>query len=179
MSASEAWAAEPAGGGPWRPDRAELSSAACALGLGLTMFAFKWFGVAGMARRTERSAASPTSQTGWDVLTSLRWLILATIAVTLGSLLLRLSQRRHGTRTNTGALVTLLGTATAVLVGYRVLIQLPRPAEIVDQKLGAVLGVFCAIGIALGGFGSMGAERARTLRRRARIEKAARVPPAR
>jgi hypothetical protein len=183
MSASQAPpATELPPDAPWRPDRAELLSVASALGLLLTMFAFEWFGVAGVPGRSNQSSAVTTAVNAWDALTTLRWLMVATIAVTLASLLLHLSQRRHGSRTDTGAMVTLLGASTAVLVGYRVLIQLPRPAAIVDQKLGAVLGVFCAIGIALGAFESLRSERARA-RRLSRTRRhgrgGARVPRAR
>jgi hypothetical protein len=52
---------------------------------------------------------------------------------------------------------------TAALLAWRVLIDLPRPDQIIDQKLGAVVGVLAAIGIALGGY-----ERLREERRRAR-----------
>ena len=44
---------------------------------------------------------------------------------------------------------------TALLLIYRVLIALPAADRITDQKLGAVLGVVCALGIALGGRESM------------------------
>ena len=169
---AETSATGPAETSSWRPPRAELISAASALGLLLMMFAFKWFGVAGVPGHTEASAAVSTAENAWRALAVLRWLMVATIGVTLASMLLHLTQRRHGTRTNTSALVTVLGAATAILVGSRVLIHLPMPTEVVDQKFGAVLGVFCAIGIALGGFESLRAERARG-RRPVRASRAA------
>jgi hypothetical protein len=48
-----------------------------------------------------------------------------------------------------------LGTATAALVAYRVLIDLPKSSSVVDVKLGGYLGLAAAIGIAIGGFESI------------------------
>jgi hypothetical protein len=94
--------------------------------------------------------------------------MVATIVATLGSAAVHLNQRGHGTQTETGAAITLLGAVTAAFVTYRVLIVLPSPQMVVDQKLGAVLGVLCTLGIAVGGFESMREERARARRSRAR-----------
>jgi hypothetical protein len=90
--------------------------------------------------------------------------MLTTVVVTVGSLVLHLSQRGHGSQTDTSLLVTALGALTAVLLIYRVFIGLPEPTEVLDQKLGAVLGVFASIGIAFGGFDSLREERARARR---------------
>jgi hypothetical protein len=163
MSASDAGESEDSTG-RWRPPRAELISAASALGLLVVMFGSEWFGVAGVPGRSQASPAISTAANAWDTLTVLRWLMLATIAVALVSPVLHLTQRRHGTQTDTSVVVTLLGAATAASVGFRVLVSLPMPTEVVDQKLGAVLGVFCALGIALGGFESLREERARVRR---------------
>ena len=148
----------------WRPGRGELISAASAATLLALMFGAAWFGVAGVPGRSATRAAIATSENAWDALTAVRWLMLVTIAVTVGSLAVRLTQRRHGAQTDVSLLVTLLGALTAVLVTYRVLISLPAASEVVDQKLGAVLGVFAALGIAFGGFESLREERARARR---------------
>jgi hypothetical protein len=66
--------------------------------------------------------------------------------------------------------VAALGTLTAVLLVYRVLIDLPNPSSVVDAKLGAFLGLLFAIGIALGGCESIREERLR----RASIEQRSR-----
>jgi hypothetical protein len=90
--------------------------------------------------------------------------MVATIVAALGSVVLHAQQRGHGSQTHTGAALTVLAGVTAALVTYRVLIGLPSPNLVVDQKLGAVLGVLCALGIAVGGFESMREERARARR---------------
>jgi cytochrome b561 len=146
------------------PARGELIGTASALALLVLMFGMPWYGVAGVPGSSATRAATATAENAWEALTVLRWLMLATIVVTVASAVLHLTQRRHGTQTDTSLLLTVLGALTAALVTYRVLISLPAPAEIVDQKLGAVLGVFSALGIAFGGFDSLREERARARR---------------
>ena len=57
--------------------------------------------------------------------------------------------------------VLTLGTVTFVAVAWRVLIALPTPYRVVDQKLGAFMGVISALGIALGGYQSVREQRTR------------------
>jgi hypothetical protein len=146
------------------PPRGELISGSCALALLVLMFGLKWYGVAGVPGRSGMQAATTSSENAWDALGVLRWLMLVTIAVTLASFVLHLSQRGHGTQTDTSGVITILGAVTAGLVIYRVLIALPDSSEVLDQKLGAVLGVFTAVGIAIGGFDSLREERAKARR---------------
>lgn len=140
----------------WRPGRGELVSATSALLLLVVMFALAWYGADGIPGRTARLVYA---ENGWEGLTLVRWLMLLTMAVALGVIPLHFSQRRHGARTETGLLVTVLGTLTAASLIFRVLIVLPSSAQVVDQKLGAFLGVVCAIGIAYGGLESLREER--------------------
>jgi hypothetical protein len=85
--------------------------------------------------------------------------------VAIGSVILHATQQTHGARNDTGALTAALGGLSTVLLIYRVLINLPGPDEVVDQKLGAILGLLCAVGIALGGSRSLADERAEAERR--------------
>ncbi len=85
--------------------------------------------------------------------------MLVTILAAIGSVVLHASQRSHGTRTNTSGVLFGLGTVTAALVVYRVLIDLPQASRVIDQKLGAFLGVVCALGIALGGMEAVAQQR--------------------
>jgi hypothetical protein len=141
-----------------RSDRGELLSTACALGLLVCMFVFAWYGGDGIPGITPRDRLVWT-QNAWEALAVVRWVMLATIVTVVGSLVLHLNQRSHGARTNTSPLVLLLGTATALLLIYRVLIDLPAANRVVDQKLGAVLGVLLTLGIAAGGLRSLREER--------------------
>ena len=141
-----------------------LITAGSALVLLVVMFATKWYGVDEIPGRVGTRTQVTHAANAWHALTIVRWLMLATIIVAVGTVLLHGSQRSHGTKTNTGPLVAVLGSITAAVVIYRVLIDLPSAGSVVDQKFGAIIGVLGAIGIALGGYESMLEERERTKR---------------
>lgn len=141
-----------------------LISAASALVLLVVMFATEWYGVDEIPGRVATRTQVTHAVNAWNGLTIVRWLMLTTIAIAVGTVLLHGSQRRHGAKTNTGGLVALLGSITAVVLFIRVLVDLPSPNSVVDQKLGAFIGLLAAIGIALGGYESMREERERARR---------------
>lgn len=150
----------------------EFVAAASALALCVALFALAWFGSdqpPGRANGAERA----TTENGWDGLTIVRWLIVATVIVAVGSLLLHISQRAHGASTDTAAAVTVLGLLTALALTYRVLIDLPSAPSVVDQKVGAYLGLLSAYGVALGGYHAL-----RAARLRDRALAAGQAPPA-
>lgn len=153
--------------------RGELFSAGGAVALLVLMFALKWYGVAGLPSPTTTRPATQSAINAWDALSVVRWLMLATIALAIGSFVLHSTQRGHGARTNTSPIITAVGCLTAALLCYRVLIDLPDPDKILDQKLGAVLGVLSAIAIAFGGFDALREERARARQAMARSRRAA------
>jgi len=158
-------AAHPRSGDAVQPARAlrvyrgELTSAASAFALLVLMFALKWYGVAGVPDPSAARPAISTAENAWNGLTIIRWVMLATILAALGSVAVHARQRRHGARTDTSRVVVVLGSLTALLLLYRVLIDLPQASKVIDQKLGAFLGLLAALGIALGGFESIGEER--------------------
>jgi hypothetical protein len=125
------------------------------------MFAFKWFGLAATPSPSAARAAVSSAEDAWHGLTLLRWLMLVTIVASLGAVVLHATQRSHGVKTDTSLPVAALGTVTAVALAYRVLIDLPSPDRVVDQKLGAYLGVLAAVAIAYGGYASIREQRAR------------------
>ena len=67
----------------------------------------------------------------------------------------RCAQRWLDPPRRTHSVVAALGGLTALLLGYRVLIDLPDPSRVVDQKAGAILGLAGALLIAVGGLESM------------------------
>jgi hypothetical protein len=138
-----------------------LTSATSAVILLVILFAVKWYGVAGVPDPSAARPAISTAETGWDGLTLIRWVLLATIAVAFGSVVLHATQRRHGTKTDTSRLICALGTVSSLLLIYRVLIVLPPGGRVVDQKLGAVLALAAALGIGLGGYWAIGEHRQR------------------
>jgi hypothetical protein len=134
-----------------RPGTGELVGAGCALALLILLFATAWYGVAGVPDPTYARPAVSGTESGWDGLTVVRWVIVLTAVVAVGAVALRISQREHGRQTDASRLVTALGLLCTALLVYRVLIVLPSPDKVIDQKLGALLGLACALGIALGG----------------------------
>jgi hypothetical protein len=66
-------------------------------------------------------------------------------------------------------IVLTLGVLTSGLLIYRVLLNLPQGSKVIDQKLGAVLGLACALGIALGAVESVSDQR--------RLQRAVRARP--
>jgi hypothetical protein len=139
----------------------ELISAASALILVALTFLLEWYGLAGNPGPTAARAEVSTAENAWQALTLTRWLLLLTILVAIGSVFLHASQRSHGAKTDTGFVITALGSVTAAVLVYRVLIVLPDSGKIIDQKIGAYLGLLAAIGVAYGGFESMREERSR------------------
>ena len=138
-----------------RPGTGELVSAGCALALLILLFATAWYGVAGVPDPTYARPAVSGTESGWDGLSDVRWVIVLTAIVTVGAVGLRISQRNHGRQTDASRVVTGLGLLCTALLVYRVLIVLPSSDKVIDQKLGALLGLACAVGIALGGHESI------------------------
>ncbi len=155
---------ETAAEAPARPPRIRvgaLVSAVSALALGVILFAMEWYGVAGVPDPSAARPAVSTAENGWHALTVTRWVLLATIVAAVGAVVLHASQREHGNKTDTSLIVAVLGALSAALLIYRVLITLPAGTRVVDQKLGAVLGLLCALGIAWGGYEAIREQRAR------------------
>jgi hypothetical protein len=148
----------------------ELTSSVSAVLLLVILFATEWYGVAGVPDPSAARPAVTGAESGWTGLSLVRWVVLVTALVAIGSVVLHASQRRHGTKTDTSRLITGLGSLTSLLLIYRVLIELPSGAKVIDQKLGAFLGLLCALGIALGGYESIAEHqaRARTVVQRSR-----------
>ena len=160
----------PAAPGPARIHSGELLSAGSAVALLVVMFGMRWYGVAGVPDPSAARPAVSGTESGWEALSLVRWVVLATTVAAIGSVALHVSQRGHGVQTDTSRVVTVLGLVTSALLVYRVLIALPAGDEVIDQKLGALLGVACALGIALGGHQSILGQRTRmrSLRQRQR-----------
>jgi hypothetical protein len=144
-----------------RPRLGELISAGCALALLILLLATAWYGVAGVPDPTYARPATSGTETGWEGLPDVRWVVVLTALVAVGAVVLRISQRQHGRQTDASRLVTGLGLLCSALLIYRVLIVLPSPDKVLDQKLGALLGLGCALGVALGGHESIVEQRSR------------------
>jgi hypothetical protein len=156
-----------------RTGRGELISAASALALLVCMFAAAWDEYDRIPGTPGARHGVVSTQNAWQALTLVRWLMLATIVVVLASSALRASQHTHGRPTGSAVAVAGLGALTAAFLIVRVFIDLPSSPAVSNQKLGAVLGVVFALGIALGGWDSLVVEHAPAggRRRRSRQER--------
>jgi hypothetical protein len=140
--------------------RGELIAGASGVSLLVFMFLFKWYGLGGAVPSDLVTAIGnrlhvATAQNAWHALTILRWLMLVTIFVALALALTQATRRSPAVPVSLSVIVTVLGSLTALLLVYRVLINLPGSDKFIDQKIGAFLGLVSALGIALGGFESL------------------------
>src|SRR3984957_10719089 len=113
-----------------RPRLGELISAGCALALLILLLATAWYGVAGGPDPTHVPPAVSGTETGWEGLPLVRWVVVLTVIVAVGAIVLRISQREHGRQTDASRLVTVLGLVCSALLIYRVLIVLPSPDKV-------------------------------------------------
>ncbi|MGH2875061.1 MAG: hypothetical protein ACRDLV_02295 [Solirubrobacteraceae bacterium] len=162
----------------------EVGAAIAAVALLAVMVLTSWYGVAGVPDPSYARPAVSTVESGWDGLSDVRWVIVATAVAAVGSLLLHATQREHGVETDTGRVVAALGSLSAALLAYRVLVSLPGGGKVLDQKLGALIGLALALAIAWGGWETIGEQRTRAAaggvtrarRRRRRADRAEAAP---
>ena len=133
-----------------RLTRGELISAGSALLLLVLMVAVAWYGVDGIPGRSSPAGGISGTETGWQGLSAVRWLVLVTVLVAFAALAV------HAVRATRQAVAALrlallaLACATSALLIIRVLIDLPSPDRVVDQKLGAVIGLIAGLGVVYG-----------------------------
>jgi hypothetical protein len=118
-----------------------MLAGASAVLLAIFMVGGKWYGT---------GSGSSGSQTGWQALTDLRWLLLVTIVAAAGLVFAQAARRAPAIPVTMSLVVMLLGIVSVVALIYRVLIS-PPPHE----EAGAYLGLLWAFGIALGGYFSL------------------------
>ena len=119
---------------PSRLRRGELLAGAGAVLLLVFMLAGKWAG----------------SNTGFQSLVSLRWLVAVTIAAAFALVVLQMTRRAPAVPVTMSLIVLLLGIITVVALIYRVLINPPA-----RQHTAAYLGLLSAIALAYGGYLSL------------------------
>lgn len=126
---------------PSRLRRGELLAGASAVLLAIFMVGGKWYGA---------NAGKSGSQTGWQALTDLRWLLLLTIIAAVALVVVQATRRPPAVPVTMSLVVMLLGIVTVLALIYRVLIDAPP-----HQEAGAYLGLLSAVGIAVGGYLSL------------------------
>jgi len=126
---------------PSRLRRGELLAGASAVLLAIFLVGGKWY---------RPGTGSAGSQTGWQALTDLRWLLLLTIIAAVALVIVQATRRAPAIPVTMSLVVMLLGIVTVLALIYRVLID-PPP----HQQAGAYLGLLSAIGIMVGGYLSL------------------------
>lgn len=133
-----------------RLTRGELISGASALALVVLLFAFAWYGVDGVPGRGGSRTGVAATETGWEGLSVVRWLVVLTVLVAFAAVAVHADHPARHTVAGLRLALLGLGCATAVTLVIRVLIDLPSPDRVVDQKVGALLGMIAALGVAFG-----------------------------
>lgn len=128
---------------------------ASALVLLALVFLLPWYGLSGEAERSAQALGISTSVNGWHSLTTLRWLMLVTIAAALALAILQGTRRAPALPVSLSVIVTVLGALTSIALVYRVLINVPGPSGLIDQKLGAYIGLLSALVLTYGAFRSL------------------------
>lgn len=141
--------------------RGELISATSALLVLVLMLALPWYEVDGIPGRARSGARVTTAQTGWEGLTGLRWLVLVTVLVALAAVIMHAARPSRQMVAGVRLALLVLGSLSAVALVVRVLIDLPSPDRVVDQKVGAVLGMLAALAVVLGASDAVREQRAR------------------
>lgn len=123
---------------PARLRRGEVLAGAGAVLLLVFLLAGKWYGHGAHAL------------TGWEALTTLRWLLVVTIVATFALVLAQITRRAPAIPATLSLLVVLLGVISVLALIYRVLISAPA-----HEQAGAFLGLLSALAVAYGGFLSL------------------------
>jgi hypothetical protein len=146
-----------------RLNHGDLVAAAGAGLLVVLMFSVEWYGVAGIPGRSSSRAGLVSAEDAWHSLSVIRWLMMLTVLVALASSAIHVRPMQRPVVAGARLAVLMLGTLTFAAVAWRVLIAFPTPDRVLDQKLGAFLGVISALGIALGGYEAVREQRTRLL----------------
>jgi hypothetical protein len=148
---------------PLALNQGDVVSALSALLLLVLMFAVAWYGVDGIPGRAASRTGISSAQSAWDGLSLVRWLMLLTVAVALGNVAIRVREPSRVVVAGARLALLMLAVLTAASLTVRVLIALPSPDRVVDQKLGAIIGVISALAVAFGAYESVREQRSRML----------------
>jgi hypothetical protein len=143
---------------PLRPSRlraGEIIVGSGSVVLAILLFAFPWYGLSGELGRAAEALGVASTVNGWDGLTTLRWLILATILAGLALVYFQAARPAPAVPVSLSVIVTTLAFLTLLGLIYRVLISLPGPGSLVHADAGAYVGLACALVLVYGGYRSM------------------------
>jgi hypothetical protein len=140
---------------PARLRRGEWLAAAGSAVLLISIFALPWYAVKAPYRPTASLLGVGTSHDGWSSLSHIRWLLLVTVLTGLALGYLQATRRAPALPSTFSAIVTVLAVISVLVLIYRVLINEPGADSVVDQRVGAYIGLISACVILYGGFESL------------------------
>ena len=140
---------------PARLRKGEMIVGASAVVLLASMFALKWYGVGGSLAHTATRLGDPTSVTGWNGLSYLRWLLLVTGLAGLALVFFQATRRAPAVPVSFSVIAAVLGLLSSLALIYRVLINQPGPNNLIDQKAGGFVGLAAALVLTWGAYLSL------------------------
>jgi hypothetical protein len=132
---------------PSRLRRGEVIAGVSGLVLLASLLLLPWYGTS--------SPGLSISATGWSSLSVLRWLILLDALTAIGLAFSQAARRAPAVPVTLSVVSTVLGLPTAIALIYRVLINLPGPENLIDQRYGAIVGLIASIALLYGAFRSL------------------------
>jgi hypothetical protein len=130
--------------------RGELIAASGGIVLLATLFFVPWFELRRPAGGLAPSRGASVSLDGWQALTTARWILLVTIAVSLGLLVLTAARRAPAVPVALGMVSCVLGGLSTLVLLYRII---DHPG--VSARAGVYVGLVAAAVIAYGGYLSL------------------------
>jgi hypothetical protein len=119
------------------------------------MFLLPWYGLSGRLERLLAGLGTATSVDGWNGLTINRWLMLATILVTLALFVLQATRNAPALPVSLSVVATVLGVVTSLVLIDRVLIDTPFDSPLIETKVGAYLGLVSSLVLSFGAIRSL------------------------
>lgn len=117
---------------------------------------FKWFGV---SLDTGLGSFGGGSVNAWDSLDVIRFVLLITVLVAVGSALLKAAGNEISTPMPISTIITLLGGLSVLLILYRLIDPPGGGVDIegveITRQIGIFLGLIAAAGVTYGGYTAM------------------------
>lgn len=140
---------------PGRLRKGEWIVGAGSIVLLASMFLLKWYGLTAAVITTAQRLGITTSVNGWHGHTTLRWFMLVTALLGLALAYFQAARRAPAVPVSLGAITFVAALITFLALLYRVLINEPGPDSLIDQKVGAFVGLVATLVIVLGAFLSL------------------------
>jgi hypothetical protein len=140
---------------PARLRTGEIVAGASGVLLLACLFVLPWYGVNHLLARIAAQLGVSTTSDGWNSLSHARWLMLVTAVAALALSYFQAARRAPAVPASLGVIVTVLGLLSLLWLLYRVLLNVPGPDNLLEQRVGAYLGLAAAVGILYGGYQSM------------------------